>query len=93
MPEVIYYDSDVDILTGLYVPPEVETVVHFHRNSDAAVLFDPSNMTVVGFHIEAFRTAYLDTLQNPDLTTKLKSMFECLAESGDLVTLYQGRRQ
>jgi len=92
LPEALFYDADVDLLTALYVSPEIETAVHFADVGDVGVLCTLDDLRVVGFHIEAFRKAYLPTLHDRETAMQLMELFTCMADTSDMVTLYPAQK-
>ncbi len=91
-PEQILFDSDCDCLTVLYAPPETETVVHYLKEDEFALLFDPETRMIVGFQIEAFLRSYSERHAGDAGVQAVAGVARQLAEYGDLVVIHEEPR-
>ena len=87
----MHYNSDSDILMLMYVPPSVETVVHY-IDEHVALLYDPETHQVVGFQIEAFQRSFLPQHTSVESAWKLGDLGQELQDLGDLSAAFNDRK-
>jgi len=84
----MHYNSDSDILMLMFVPPDVETIVHY-IDEHVALLYDPENQEVVGFQVEAFQRAFLPQHSSVENAWKLSDSGKELQDLGDLSLAFE----
>ena len=59
----LHYDDVFDAFTLMMVPPDTDTIVHY-IDDNVGLLYNPQNMEVVGFQIEAFEADFIPKHDN-----------------------------
>ena len=88
----LFYDTEFDALMVLFVPPEIETVVHYTSDKNIAYLYRPDTMEVVGIQVEAFRKSFVPKHAALRAQWELAERTKPVSDYGDVLNMYFERK-
>ena len=86
------YNSKSDMLLLMIVPPNVETVVHY-IDDHLALLYEPDNLEVVGFQVEAFQHSFVAQHASLNRAWRLSDSGAQLEDLEDLILVFERKKR
>jgi hypothetical protein len=80
-----YYDTDLDELIIMAVPPEMETVVHYiEGEKHVAIIYQADTLEIVGLQIEDFQKGFIPKYSSVEKVWRLSDCID-VKNVGDMM--------